>query len=59
MATNKEICEQILASLPREFYGQVELSFHKGLLMQSKTTISKKYNPEAKSPEATNGYNRQ
>jgi hypothetical protein len=51
MTTNKQICEQLLASLPTDFYGSIELSFVKGAIMQSKTTTSKKYNPEAKAPE--------
>jgi len=49
--TNKQIVEEILSSLPPGFYGAVELSFVKGAIMQSKTTTSKKYNPEAKTPE--------
>ena len=51
MKANKEICEELLASLPPDFYGSIELSFVKGTVMQSKTISSKKYNPEAKSPE--------
>jgi hypothetical protein len=51
MATNEQICDELLAKLQPEFYGAVELVFVKGAIMQSKTTISKKYNPEAKSPE--------
>lgn len=49
--SNKQIVDEILAALPPGFYGSVELSFVKGAIMQSKTTTSKKYNPEAKSPE--------
>jgi len=49
--TNKQIIEEVLASLPPSFYGSVELAFVKGAIMQSKTTTSKKYNPEAKPPE--------
>jgi hypothetical protein len=51
MTTNKQICDELLASLPSDFYGSIELSFVKGAIMQSKTTTSKKYNPEAKAPE--------
>jgi hypothetical protein len=51
MKSNKQICEELLASLPPDFYGSIELSFVKGAIMQSKTTASKKYNPEAKTPE--------
>ena len=51
MKTNKQICEELLASLPPDFYGSIELSFVKGAIMQSKTTSSRKYNPEAKAPE--------
>jgi hypothetical protein len=49
--TNEDICHELLAALPPGFYGSVELSFVKGTIMQSKTITSKKYNPEAKSPE--------
>lgn len=49
--SNDDICKQLLASLPRDFYGSIELSFVKGAIMQSKTTTSQKYNPEARSPE--------
>jgi hypothetical protein len=51
MRSNEQICEELLASLPPDFYGSIELSFVKGAIMQSKTTASKKYNPEAKTPE--------
>jgi hypothetical protein len=51
---NKQICDDMLTELPDEFYGTVELSFHKGRIMQSKTVISKKYNPESKTTEARN-----
>ena len=51
---NKHICDDMLANLPTEFYGTVELSFHKGRIMQSKTVISKKYNPESKPTEDRN-----
>ena len=51
MRTNIQICEELLASLPPDFYGSIELSFVKGAVMQSKTITSKKYNPEAKPPE--------
>jgi hypothetical protein len=51
MTSNKQICEELLASLPPDFYGSIELSFVKGTIMQSKTTTSRKYNPEAKPPE--------
>ena len=49
--TNEQIVKDILANLPPGFYGSVELAFVKGAIMQSKTTTSKKYNPEAKAPE--------
>jgi hypothetical protein len=49
--TNRQIVDEILAALPPGFYGSIELSFVKGAIMQSKTTSSQKYNPEAKPPE--------
>ena len=55
---NEQIFKDVLAGLPAEFYGNVELSFHKGKIMQSKTTTSKKYNPESKSTEANNDHSR-
>lgn len=52
MATsNEDICKQLLACLPPDFYGSIELAFVKGAIMQSKTITSKKYNPEARPPE--------
>ena len=50
--TNTQIVAELLVALPPGFYGSVELSFVKGPIMQSKTTTSRKYNPEAKSPES-------
>ena len=49
--TNEQIVKEVLAGLPPGFYGSVELAFVKGAIMQSKTTTSRKYNPEAKPPE--------
>lgn len=49
--SNEQIVKEVLASLPPGFYGSVELAFVKGSIMQSKTTTSRKYNPEAKTPE--------
>jgi hypothetical protein len=51
---NKQICEEILASLPREFYGSVELNFCKGQLVYCKTTTTRKFNPEPMTAGATN-----
>ncbi len=55
---NKEIIAELLADLQPGFYGSVELNFVKGRIMQSKITSSRKYNPEAKSPEVINDYTR-
>ena len=49
--TNAEIVAEVLKDLPPNFYGSVELNFHKGQIMQSKTTTSRKFNPEQKSAE--------
>ncbi len=51
--TNQEIVAEVLKDLPPNFYGSVELNFHKGQIMQSKTTTSRKFNPEQKSAEST------
>lgn len=55
MASNRQIIEEILASLPREFYGQVELNFHRGAILYCKTTTTKKFNPESNATGATDG----
>jgi hypothetical protein len=49
--TNTEIVHSILNSLPLDFYGHIELAFHKGSIMQAKTITSKKFNPEQKTAE--------
>lgn len=56
--SNEQIFKEVLAGLPTDFYGSVELNFHKGKIMQSKTTTSKKYNPESKTTEAVSDYSR-
>ena len=56
--TNEDICKQLLAALPREFYGSIELNFHKGILMWAKTTTTQKFNPERATAETNNDYHR-
>ena len=51
MKTNKQIVEELLANLPREFYGQIELNFHKGTIMWAKTVTTCKFNPERATAE--------
>jgi hypothetical protein len=53
--SNEEICKHLLASLPRDFYGSIELNFHKGTLMWAKTVTTQKFNPERSTAEASNG----
>jgi hypothetical protein len=57
MATsNEDICKLLLASLPTDFYGSIELNFHKGILMWASTTSTQKFNPErATAGEQRNG----
>ena len=55
MASNRQIVEEILACLPRDFYGQVELNFHRGLILYCKTTTTKKFNPESNTTGVTDG----
>jgi hypothetical protein len=57
MTSNKQILEEILASLPREFYGQVELNFHRGAILYCKTITTKKFNPESNTTGVTDGQN--
>jgi len=52
--TNQQIVQELLKDLPSEFYGSVELSFHKGRIMQSKTVTSRKFNPEQNSAGSQN-----
>jgi hypothetical protein len=54
--TNEEICKQLLAKLPHDFYGSIELNFHKGILMWAKTIITTKFNPERATAETNNDY---
>lgn len=51
MNTNRKICEELLANLPRDFYGQIELNFHKGTIMWAKTIMTRKFNPERDTAE--------
>ena len=53
--TNEDVTRDILKTLPEEFYGEVTLQFHKGLITHTKTVHQKKYNTsKATSPEAFN-----
>jgi hypothetical protein len=52
MATsNEDICKQLLASLQPDFYGKIELNFHKGTIMWASTTSTQKFNPERSTAE--------
>jgi hypothetical protein len=42
--TNEEVVVESLRTLPAEFYGTVELQFHRGLITHTKTVSTKKFN---------------
>jgi hypothetical protein len=50
---NLELVKGELLDLPDAFFGTVELHFHRGALLHMKTITSKKFNPEANTPEAS------
>lgn len=53
--TNREVLDDVVRTLSPEFYGEVTLQFHKGLITHTKTTQQKKYNTSnATSQEAPN-----
>jgi hypothetical protein len=58
MQTNEDIVRQLLTAIPREFYGTIELNFHRGTLMWAKTSTTQKFNPERTTAEATNELHR-
>ena len=53
--TNIELAKDELVNLPDDFYGVLEFHFVRGAIMHLKSITSKKFNPEAKTPEAHDG----
>jgi hypothetical protein len=53
--TNEDVVRDVLGTIRPDFYGEVTLQFHRGLITHTKTTEQKKYNTsKATSPEETN-----
>lgn len=53
--SNEDVVKDVLNTIRPDFYGEVTLQFHRGLITHTKTTEQKKYNTsKATSPEANN-----
>jgi hypothetical protein len=53
--TNEQVCKDVLRHITPDFYGEVTLQFHRGVITHTKTTQSKKYNTtQGNTPEAHN-----
>jgi hypothetical protein len=54
--TNDDIVKESLTALPSEFYGEIVLQFHRGVITHTKTTATRKFNTSnATSREDFNG----
>jgi hypothetical protein len=54
--TNDEIVKESLKTIPNEFYGEIVLQFHRGVITHTKTTATRKFNTSnATSREDFNG----
>jgi hypothetical protein len=54
--TNEDVVKESLKTLPDEFYGEIVLQFHRGVITHTKTTATRKFNTSnAASREDSNG----